>query len=90
MVFSMVPKRLDQPTQSVRPFVEEIKQLADVPVFDTIIRQSTALFAAAPRDGVPVSVKTSVPPEVAKELDDLATEFIAKSGVKGPNGDNPS
>ncbi len=83
VVFSMVPKRLDLPIQAVRPFLEEIKQLQGVPVFETIIRQSTALFAAAPRDGVPVSVATSVPADVAKELDDLAEEFTNNAGLKG-------
>ena len=84
VVFSMVPMRLEQPTQAIRPFIAEIQQLPDVPVFDSIIRQSNALFATAPRDGVPVSVKTSVPADIAQELDNLATEFATKAGLKGP------
>jgi chromosome partitioning protein len=83
VVFAMVPKRLDQPIQAVRPFIDEIRQLQGLPVFDTIIRQSAGLFASAPRDGVPVSVKTSVPADVALELDNLAQEFMKRTGLKG-------
>jgi chromosome partitioning protein len=83
VVFSMVPMRLDQPTQATRPFIEEIRQLPKVPVFDSMVRQSTGLFASAPRDGVPVSVKTGVPADIAKELDRLADEFVTRAGLRG-------
>lgn len=83
VVFSMVPMRLGEPIQAVRPFVEKLRQLEDIPVFDTIIRERNALFAAAPRHGVPVSVMTSLRDEVSRELDDLATEFAVKAGLKG-------
>jgi chromosome partitioning protein len=84
VVFSMVQLRMDEPVQAIRPFIGEVEQIKDLPVFTTRIRQNNGLFAAAPRDGVPVSVKTSAPPEIAKELDALADEFILRTGMKGP------
>jgi hypothetical protein len=45
-----------------------------------MIRQDLGLFAAAPRDGVPVAVKSSgVPADLALELDMLAQEFITRA-----------
>jgi hypothetical protein len=79
----MVPMRMDQPTLATRPFIDEIRQLPNIPAFSSMIRQSTGLFAAAPRDGVPVSVATGVSADVARELDALADEFIAKAGLEG-------
>ncbi len=84
VVFSMVQLRMDEPIQAIRPFIGEVEAISDMPVFTTRIRQNNGLFAAAPRDGVPVSVKTSAPTEIAKELDALADEFIHRTGMKGP------
>lgn len=78
VVFSMIQYRSNQPIQAIRSFIEEVEKL-EVTVFANMVRQNTSLFAVAPRDGVPVSVKNSVPADLAKELDDLATEFAEKA-----------
>ena len=61
----------------------KIQGIKSIPVFDTILRESNALFAQAPGFGVPVSVMAAARSDVAKELDDLATEFVAKITLKG-------
>jgi chromosome partitioning protein len=82
IVFTMVQLRADEPIKANRTFIEEVQALEGVPVFDCMIRLNTALFAMASRDGVPVSVKSSVPAHIALELDDLAQEFIEKAELK--------
>ena len=82
VVFTMIQVRSDEPIKASKTFIEEVQGLEGVPVFDGMIRLNTALFALASRDGVPVSVKSSVPAHIALELDDLAQEFIEKAELK--------
>jgi chromosome partitioning protein len=83
VVFTMIQVRADDPIKAIQPYIDEVKKLDGVPVFDGMIRLNTALFAAAPRDGVPVSVKRSVPADIALELDDLAQKFVEKAELIG-------
>jgi chromosome partitioning protein len=71
-----------KPVQALKTFISEVQSLEGVPVFDQVIRNSGALYATAPRDGVPVAVKSSAPPEIALELDALADEFILRADLK--------
>jgi chromosome partitioning protein len=82
VVFGMVKFYGGKPVQAIRPFIDEVQGLGDVPVFGQMIRQDLGLFATAPRDGVPVAVKTSVPQDLAMELDKLADEFITRADLK--------
>jgi len=81
VVFGMVQFHGGKPVQAIRPFIDEIHELDDVPVFERMIRQNAGLYAAAPRDGVPVSVKRGVPEDIALELDALAHEFIERADL---------
>ena len=82
VVFTMVNMRKDQPIQALQSFIDEVKNVPKVEVFDSMVRYNASLFATAPRDGVPVAVKTAVKAEVADELDGLADEFIKRAELK--------
>jgi len=82
VVFGMIKFYGGRPVQAIRPFIDEVQRLENVPVFDQMIRQDLGLYAAAPRDGVPVAVKSSVPQDIALELDALAQEFITRADLK--------
>lgn len=82
VVFTMVNMRKGEPTRALSPFINEVKKLPNVEVFDAMVRYNAGLFASAPRDGVPVAVQSSVKAEVAEELDGLADEFIKLADLK--------
>jgi chromosome partitioning protein len=82
VVFTMVNVRGGQPIRAQQAFIDEVKRMPKIDVFDSIVRYNAGLFATAPRDGVPVAVNASVKTEVADELDGLADEFIKKADLK--------
>lgn len=82
VVFTMVAVHKGEPTRAHRQFMDEVKNHSKVPVFESIVRHSAGLFASAPRDGVPVAVKSSVQSPVADELDSIADEFIKLTDLK--------
>jgi len=82
VVFGMVQFYGGKPVQALESFISEVQSLDGVPVFDQVIRQNAGLFAAAPRDGIPVAVKSTAPAEIALELDKLADEFISRADLR--------
>jgi chromosome partitioning protein len=82
-VFQVVQYYGGKPVQAHQTFIDEVKnnRELDILVFDQVVRQSPGLFATAPRDGIPVAVRSSAPSEIAQELDALADEFIIRADL---------
>jgi chromosome partitioning protein len=85
VVFSMVNMRSNEPISAMKSFINKARGSGTVEVFDSVVRYNGSLFASAPRDGVPVAVQSGIKTEVAKELDDLADEFVKRADIKRKN-----
>lgn len=54
VVFTMIQEYGGQPMGAQRPFMSQVRSMADVSVFSEYIKRNDTLFASAPQFGVPV------------------------------------
>jgi chromosome partitioning protein len=83
VVFTMVKIYGGEPTSTNQEFITRVRRELDVPTFDTTIRSNQRLHADATTNGVPLAVAANVHDDIARELNELADEFLAKLNMEG-------
>jgi chromosome partitioning protein len=83
VVFTMVKIYGGVPTSTNQEFITRVRRELNVPTFDTTIRSNQRLYTDATNNGVPLAVATNVHDDIARELDELADEFLTKLGMEG-------
>lgn len=78
VIFTMVQYYGGTPISSLRPFIEQTRQLG-ISVFDNQVRENKTIYSDAGQFGVPVVVnKHGVRPGIVQELELLVNEFENK------------
>jgi chromosome partitioning protein len=77
VVFTMTQIHAGKPISTQRMQIENIRELGDMPVFETSVRNSPRFFAEAGPDGVPPVLRAAPDDAVGHELRALADEFVA-------------
>ncbi len=83
VVFTMVKIYGGGPTSTNQEFITRVRRELNVPTFKTTIRSNQRLYTDATSNGVPLAVATNVHDDIARELDELADEFITKLDMEG-------
>jgi chromosome partitioning protein len=83
VVFTMVQIYGGKLTKTNQDFIARTKRELQVPAFNTTVRSNQRLYADATSSGVPLAVAANVHDDIARELDNLADEFLVKIGMEG-------
>jgi chromosome partitioning protein len=83
VVYTMVGVWGGKPTKASQDYISRTERELGVPSFDTWVRSNQRLYAGATYDGIPLAVAENVQDEIARELDALADEFLAKLHMEG-------
>jgi chromosome partitioning protein len=76
VVFTMTQIHAGKPISTQRMQIENIREIGDMPVFQSSIRNSPRFFAEAGPDGVPPILRAAPDDAVGQELRALADEFV--------------
>ncbi|SHN24357.1 chromosome partitioning protein [Cryptosporangium aurantiacum] len=85
VLFTMVQLYGGRPTIASQDFISRMQNRLMVPTFDVKIRSHQGVFAQSSHKGVPVALTPELHSDVAREIRNLATEFLAKIGWKDSN-----
>ncbi|MEH0980903.1 ParA family protein [Micromonospora sp. CPCC 205556] len=81
VVFTMLQMYGGQPISALRPYIRQTKQLG-VAVFDSFIRENKTFFTDAPRNGIPVVLRSEPNfSQIVAELESLVSEFEGRVGL---------
>ena len=78
VVFTMVQFNNRQPYNAQQNFMVQVRE--DFPVFSSMMRYNNSLYGDSGEGGVPVALRDRIHPDVAADLDDLATELLKRLG----------
>ncbi|MFO0881279.1 MAG: ParA family protein [Gemmataceae bacterium] len=81
VVFTMVQFNAREPIMAQKAFIDQVRQMPDIPVFDTYIRMNNSKFAEAAQDGVPYVLSRDSDPTgktIIAELKQMTQEFLAR------------
>jgi chromosome partitioning protein len=81
VLFTMVQFYGQQPITAHRGYMNQIRRLEGVPVFNSYIRENKTAFGEAPQTLVPVALRRYTGPtysNIVEELEQAAAEFEAK------------
>lgn len=84
VVFTMIQEYGGVPISSQRPFMDQVRRLGGVAVFDAHIKRNDTLFAAAPQYGIPVVLNgynNGSHQSVVDGLESVTTEFVRALGI---------
>lgn len=84
VVFTMIQEYRGIPMGSQRPFMDRVKRMPGLSVFDSYIKRNDTLFASAPESGIPVVLNgygTGSHQSVVDGLEDVANEFVKRIGL---------
>lgn len=84
VVFTMIQEYGGVPIGSQRPFMDRVRRMPGLSVFDSYIKRNDTLFAAAPESGIPVVLNgydTGSHQSVVDGLEDVADEFARAIGL---------
>ncbi|MFI5497343.1 ParA family protein [Actinoplanes sp. NPDC051859] len=77
VAFTMTQIHAGKPIGTQRTQIENIREIGDMPVFATSVRNSPRYFAEAGPDGIPPILRMPLADEVSRELRALTDEFVA-------------
>ncbi len=83
VVFTMIQILSGEPISIQRQYIEQTRKL-DVPVFNSKFRDNKTMFADAPRDGMPVVLKSysnKTYSDIVTEIKEFVDEFNIKLGI---------
>ncbi|WP_027343052.1 ParA family protein [Hamadaea tsunoensis] len=80
VVFTMVQYAGADLLVKLRQYIAQLKEI-EVPTFDAMLRESKAVFANSGDGGVPAALHSGLPANVAYDLYQLTSEFIAKTRI---------
>lgn len=84
VVFTMIQEYGGVPMGSQRPFMDRVRRMPGLSVFDSYIKRNDTLFAAAPESGIPVVLNgydSGSHQSVVDGLEDVADEFAKAIGL---------
>jgi chromosome partitioning protein len=77
VVFTMVQRNRDEVTRHLRPSVERVGHI-EMRAFDTMIRENKRVFSSSAEECLPAVLDPAKSADIQYELDQLASEFLAK------------
>jgi chromosome partitioning protein len=83
VVYTMVEVWGGRPTKANQQYMTRTEEELRIRTFRTWVRSNQRLYAGATYDGIPLAVAEKVHDDIARELDNLADEFLEKLGMEG-------
>jgi chromosome partitioning protein len=77
VVFTMVQRTNEEVTRHLRPSVERVGHI-EMRAFDTMIRENKRVFSTSAEECLPAVLDPAKSADIQYELDQLASEFLAK------------
>ncbi len=78
VVFNMVQRNNQELTKVLQPNVERMDRI-EIPHFDTMIRENKRVFTSTAQECLPAVLDQAKSPDIQYELDQLASEFLART-----------
>lgn len=82
VIFNMIEKRYDEPISAHKDYIQQVE--ADIPTFETKLRENKTLYSGAPQYGIPVAIKNVLGvtyKNVQSELQQLTSELQLRVGL---------